>query len=194
MVIEIVVDTIVIVTVAIIGDILGLRGNARAFFYVDATMPIMQKTLPIDTFDQLDTLVTEVLPIITGVSDRTGAFVVALNGDLGSGKTTFTQQLGARLGVSEPMTSPTFVIMKQYAIDTALYQTFVHMDAYRIEDVDELRVLGFAALLQQKETMICIEWAEQVAAALPEDGVLRIDFSLTGSTRTATITYGSPNE
>ncbi|MEM9337069.1 MAG: tRNA (adenosine(37)-N6)-threonylcarbamoyltransferase complex ATPase subunit type 1 TsaE, partial [Patescibacteria group bacterium] len=90
-----------------------------------------------------------------------------LHGDLGAGKTTFTQQLAAVLGVSETVTSPTFVVMKHYNTEHEQISQLTHIDAYRIEDVDEMRVLRFPELLSEKGTIMCIEWAERIEPLLP---------------------------
>jgi tRNA threonylcarbamoyladenosine biosynthesis protein TsaE len=95
------------------------------------------------------------------------AVVIALSGDLGAGKTTFIQQLAEILGVSESVTSPTFVIMKSYATTDATFENLVHMDAYRIEDDSELTPLNFSEVLAQPKTLLCIEWAERISAFLP---------------------------
>ena len=96
-----------------------------------------------------------------------GATVVALHGDLGAGKTTLVQAIGAHLGVIEHITSPTFTIMKQYETTDSHFETLVHMDAYRIDDLLELGPLRFDALLAEPKTLLCIEWAEKIKAALP---------------------------
>jgi tRNA threonylcarbamoyladenosine biosynthesis protein TsaE len=98
-------------------------------------------------------------------SDR--AVVIALHGDLGAGKTTFVQTLARSLGIAETVTSPTFVIMKEYETTHATFAKLIHIDAYRIEDIDEMRPLGFFARLGELQTVICVEWAERIAELLP---------------------------
>jgi tRNA threonylcarbamoyladenosine biosynthesis protein TsaE len=95
------------------------------------------------------------------------AIVVALSGDLGAGKTTFVQQIAQILGVTETVTSPTFVIMKSYETSDSTFERLVHMDAYRIEDDSELAPLNFSAVLAQPKTLLCIEWAERISTFLP---------------------------
>ena len=116
------------------------------------------------------------------------ATVVALHGDLGAGKTTLVQHLAACLGVKEGVTSPTFVVMKRYHLDDDVqtaYDTLVHIDAYRIEEIEEMQPLRFSDMLSEGNTLICIEWAERIAALLPED-TLHITLSLDGENRTLT--------
>jgi tRNA threonylcarbamoyladenosine biosynthesis protein TsaE len=109
----------------------------------------------------------------TIATSDTGATVLALQGDLGAGKTTLTKALAQQLGVAETVVSPTFVIAKYY--DTAngdfdpLFDTLVHMDAYRIESLDELGPLGWDALLQRPKTLVIVEWPEKINGALPDN-------------------------
>ena len=133
---------------------------------------------------------------LLATKDRQKAVVVGLHGDLGAGKTTFMKAFAASLGVTEEVTSPTFVIMKGYEIVESAggakrahpFSHLYHIDAYRIEDVDEMRVLGFEELLQQKDTIICIEWAENIAPLLPLD-TLHITFTIVGEERDVTFAY-----
>lgn len=98
-----------------------------------------------------------------------GAVVVALRGELGAGKTTFTQVLGRTLGVAEPITSPTFIVMKSYEVDHEQFDTLVHLDAYRIEDESELVPLKLSELLNRPRTIVCIEWPERISKIIPEE-------------------------
>lgn len=103
----------------------------------------------------------------------TGATVVGLHGNLGSGKTTFVQAVARALGVMEQVTSPTFVIQKSYPVVTNSYSTgftqLIHIDAYRIDDPKELEILGFPALCSDPHRLILIEWPERIASLLPAD-------------------------
>ncbi len=96
------------------------------------------------------------------------AVVVALHGELGAGKTTFTQAVGKRLGIGENMHSPTFVIMKIYGIDFQGFKNFIHIDVYRIEKESELIHLGWNDMLREPENLIFIEWPENVPGLIPE--------------------------
>lgn len=101
-----------------------------------------------------------------------GADVLALSGDLGAGKTAFTKALARVLRVTETVTSPTFVIMKSYALRGHLrYDTLMHIDAYRIEDEVELTVLGFKKWIETPRTLIVIEWPERVPSLIPEQSL-----------------------
>lgn len=125
--------------------------------------------------------------ILQGSTPGEQATVLALSGDLGAGKTTFTQMLAKQLGVEEVITSPTFVIMKAYELVGQPWQELVHIDAYRVESIDEMRVLGFESLLAQKGTIICIEWAERIASLLPPR-TITLSFTQSGDARVITQT------
>ena len=104
------------------------------------------------------------------------AVVAGLFGDLGSGKTTFTQALGKILGVEEVMTSPTFVIEKRYDLDGSVgFKKLIHIDAYRLDSDGEILNLNFQEDLNNPDNLILMEWPERVSGALPKD-ILRINF------------------
>ena len=108
-------------------------------------------------------------------ADSANAIVLTLVGDLGAGKTTFTQWLARELGIEETIISPTFVIAKFY--DTTRtqeqlgFKQLIHIDAYRLEESDEIKVLGFEKMLAQPNTLIVVEWPEHIADILPNDRV-----------------------
>jgi len=87
---------------------------------------------------------------------------VALSGDLGAGKTTLVQAMARELGVADTVTSPTFVIMKQYEISGSRFAKLVHIDAYRIEDESELDVLHARDLFDDSSNLVVVEWPEKV--------------------------------
>lgn len=95
------------------------------------------------------------------------ATVVGLSGDLGSGKTAFTKALAKALEVKEEILSPTFVLAKFYALHGQKWNTLVHIDAYRIENENELTVLRFDELLADPKKLVVIEWPEQVGKRYP---------------------------
>lgn len=95
--------------------------------------------------------------------------VVLLNGDLGAGKTTFTQFVFKELGVKDIVTSPTFAILKTYNGKFPLN----HFDTYRIT-VDEAIEAGFDEILQNRNSVTFIEWSENISPLLP-DKVIKVD-------------------
>ncbi|MFH1193207.1 MAG: tRNA (adenosine(37)-N6)-threonylcarbamoyltransferase complex ATPase subunit type 1 TsaE [Candidatus Jorgensenbacteria bacterium] len=92
------------------------------------------------------------------------ATVVGLTGDLGSGKTTFTQGFARGLGIRHRITSPTFVIFRNYKL-------FIHMDAYRIRKISELAPLGFKKILADPKNIVLVEWAENIKKSLPRNTI-----------------------
>ena len=119
------------------------------------------------TIDHIETIADDVLALC--VPRTSGATVLALTGDLGAGKTTLTQSIGKKLGVTENMISPTFVIMKHYRLKTSDYRLLVHIDAYRLDSSAEMKTLGFDTLIADPENLIVIEWPERIADILPAD-------------------------
>ena len=101
-----------------------------------------------------------------GARLRRGDLVV-LTGDLGAGKTTFTQGLGEGLGVRGPVTSPTFVIARVHPSATEGGVPLVHVDAYRLGSLDELDDLDLDASVEQSVTVV--EWGEGKAEVLTDD-------------------------
>lgn len=122
---------------------------------------------PITTREELAAAVGAVRDALAQNGTPAEAVVVGLSGDLGAGKTTFVQTLAEVLGVGEPVTSPTFTIMKRYATEDHVFPTLVHIDAYRIDSIDEMRVLGFESLMREAGTLVCIEWPERIETLLP---------------------------
>lgn len=103
--------------------------------------------------------------------------VVALEGELGAGKTTFTQAFAEALGVREHLKSPTFVLMKHYHLsDVQGYHALYHLDCYRLNSSTDLIPLGTGDIIRLPGTIILIEWAERVADILPRNHwVIHID-------------------
>ena len=97
--------------------------------------------------------------------------VIALQGDLGAGKTALTKILGEYLGVSEIINSPTFVIMKQYELSHELFDLLVHIDAYRIEDESEIGPLRLSEIIKRPKTIVCIEWPDLIPSIIPDQAV-----------------------
>lgn len=121
----------------------------------------------------LEVLEAEAKGLVARLAPRKGAAtLVTLSGELGAGKTAFTQALARAYGVAESVTSPTFVLEKVYRLpEAAGFTHLVHVDAYRLESADELRVLGWDALMREGGNLVVLEWPEKVAEALPEPAV-----------------------
>ena len=110
------------------------------------------------------------------------AFIIALEGDLGSGKTTFIQGMASGFGIKESVLSPTFLILKQFPVALRNYKNFYHIDAYRLKNPEELLELGFKDLLDNPENIIVIEWADKIKKILPKN-ILRIKFKNLGKNK-----------
>lgn len=95
------------------------------------------------------------------------ATLVGLYGDLGSGKTAFTQMTAKIFGVEE-ITSPTFIIEKIYKTESDIFPTCIHVDAYRLDSGEDLKKLGFEKVLKDRDALIFLEWPERVAEILPD--------------------------
>ncbi len=95
--------------------------------------------------------------------------VVALDGPLGAGKTEFTKGLAAGLDVAEdePVVSPTFVLVREYAGRLRLY----HLDAYRLSGAEELLALGFEEMCSDAAGVVVVEWADRAAGAIPAHAI-----------------------
>ncbi len=121
---------------------------------------------PVDvTLDEYPVFADSLLADLPKVKGQ--ATVVALQGDLGAGKTTTTQAIAACLGVEETVTSPTFVVQKNYATQDQRWSKLVHIDAYRIEDLRELGPLRLSELWYASDTLVVVEWPERIKEALP---------------------------
>ena len=90
--------------------------------------------------------------------------IYTLNGDLGTGKTVFTQGFAAGLGITEPVNSPTFTIVQIYEEGRI---PFYHFDVYRIGDVEEMDEIGYEDYIYG-EGVSLIEWANLIEEILPE--------------------------
>lgn len=95
------------------------------------------------------------------------AVLWGLSGDLGAGKTALVQAIARTLGVTETVTSPTFILEKVYKLEQRPFDYLIHIDAYRLDGPQELAVLGWEELVSNPDTIIVLEWPERVSAALP---------------------------
>lgn len=115
------------------------------------------------------------------------AIVLALQGDLGGGKTTFVQGLAEGLGIKEKILSPTFVILKRFQVSGFKFHDFYHIDCYRIKEPKEILDLGFAEIIANPQNIIAIEWAEIIKKILPKDA-LWLNFEFKSSNKRKIMT------
>ena len=105
-------------------------------------------------------------------NDLKGGEVLALEGELGAGKTTFIKGLAEGLKVVDTITSPTFVLLKEYKgkiNDKKI--SFVHVDAYRVDDIEDIKSVGIEDYLGREDVILAIEWAEKIKDILPESTI-----------------------
>jgi len=132
----------------------------------------------------LEALQAEAASFALGLSSKdAGATLVTLSGELGAGKTSFTQGVARALGVAGAVTSPTFVLMKIYPLENSSFARLVHIDAYRLQGGKDLAPLGLDAIFADTSALVLLEWPEQVADGLPEaDHALSLSVSGEGRT------------
>ncbi len=102
--------------------------------------------------------------------------MIALEGELGTGKTTFTKAFLKTLGVRESVTSPTFILFRPYVLPSThlratSYALAYHLDCYRLEDPKELLKLGLKEMIANPKHIVIIEWAERVKKFLPKSAI-----------------------
>ena len=124
------------------------------------------------------------------------ATVIALSGELGVGKTTFTKVFLKALGVRESVTSPTFILFRPYPLppinqltnQPTNFDLAYHIDCYRLENPKELLKLGLKEMLQNPRHLVVIEWAERVKKFLPKKAIwLKLEHGARKNTRKVAI-------
>ena len=130
------------------------------------------KTISLRTLNDTATLAGKIAATLKGGE------TIALVGELGAGKTTFTQLLAESLDVQQIVKSPSFTILQTYNASLKGRRiTLCHVDAYRLHDIDELEALGFYDYTTDPNTVTVIEWADRIKKALPRDSTW-IEFKL----------------
>lgn len=97
---------------------------------------------------------------------NSGFFILAFEGDLGAGKTTFIQGLAKGLGIKEKILSPSFILMRGFKISKKLGY-FYHLDCYRLDSHKDLRLFGLKDIFRGGN-IVAIEWADKVKRILPK--------------------------
>ena len=124
---------------------------------------------------KIASLLAEKIKIKKTANTTRGALVVAMEGELGAGKTVFTQGFAKALKIKAKIKSPTFVLMKHYPIpDSGLrikktISNFYHLDCYRLKNYKDLLPLGIKEILKEPANIILVEWAERVKPILPRN-------------------------
>ena len=129
----------------------------------------MEQEMKLDNIDEIAISVINESKKLSNEKAR----IIALDGDLGAGKTTLTKAICKILGIKKDIISPTFVIMKYYNLGKSKGESLspsikrlIHIDAYRLNNADELLKLGFDEISKNKENLIIIEWGERVRQCL----------------------------
>ena len=102
--------------------------------------------------------------------------IIALEGELGTGKTTFIKGFSKELGVREKILSPTFVLIHKHKLTNNRFQNLYHIDAYRLKSEKDLLKLGVKEIFANPENIVIIEWADRVRKIIPKTAVwIRFD-------------------
>lgn len=131
------------------------------------------QTIVTTTTDQTQSLGQQIGACLNDLPTRSDAFVIALHGELGAGKTTLTQGIAAGLGVTQPVTSPTYMLINEYPLQAD--RTFIHVDSYRLADApggsarNAALGIGLDEFLDDDRAILIIEWASYLADLLPAD-------------------------
>lgn len=107
--------------------------------------------------------------ILLKMPKRKKAIVLALEGDLGGGKTTFLQGLAQGLGVREKILSPTFIILRRFKIPGQKSKNFYHIDCYRIKGPKDILDLNFREIIADPRNVVAIEWADKIKNIVPQN-------------------------
>jgi tRNA threonylcarbamoyladenosine biosynthesis protein TsaE len=99
------------------------------------------------------------------------AIVFALEGELGAGKTAFSQGFAHALGIKRKIKSPTFALMKSYALEVGEFKQLYHIDCYRLKDYKDLILLGAKEIFTQNGNIILIEWADRIKKIIPKNAI-----------------------
>ncbi len=99
-----------------------------------------------------------------------GGEILCLEGDLGAGKTIFTKGVAKGLGYNKNVNSPTFVVMKVYNIENNKkgIENLVHIDAYRLQNSEDIETIGGTEYFAKKNTITIIEWPKNIIDAIPK--------------------------
>jgi tRNA threonylcarbamoyladenosine biosynthesis protein TsaE len=154
-----------------VGTVTILKGSKRSLFASAFFLLIISDTIKVMISKSLKETLIYAETVLKSLTPKKEATILALRGDLGSGKTAFTKAVAKILGVKEHITSPTFVIMKRYALRDLRYAFLIHIDAYRLETAEELLHLGWEEIVKDPKNLICIEWPERVRGVIPKDAV-----------------------
>jgi tRNA threonylcarbamoyladenosine biosynthesis protein TsaE len=110
--------------------------------------------------------VKETAKLASDIAAKTKSGVIALEGELGAGKTTFVQAFAKALGIKAKVKSPTFNILKKYKIPSGGH--LYHIDCYRLKDHREAIPIGLKDIFKEDDALVLIEWPERIKKILPK--------------------------
>lgn len=105
------------------------------------------------------------------ISDVHVGAVIALEGELGAGKTVFVKGIAKALGIEAVIQSPTFVLMKVYEVQYHAMRRLVHVDCYRLGGSLDLRAVGLEDYVHDPESLVVIEWADKAHDLVPQNAI-----------------------
>ena len=121
-------------------------------------------------------------------SPAANALVVALTGELGSGKTTFTKTLLRTLGVKKRVASPTFIFSRRYRSRLKYHKDIWHFDVYRLNSPKGVKEIGLREAISHDENLVLVEWADKVKGILPR-GTIWVEFKHGAKSNERHITF-----
>ena len=129
------------------------------------------------SFTETQSLGEDLAKEILAMAPQKNAMVLALQGDLGAGKTTFLQGFAKGLGIKENVLSPTFIVMKKFQVTNSKsqinskFKIFYHFDLYRLESEKDLEFLNLKEIICDPKNIVAIEWPEKLGNLLPKDAI-----------------------
>ena len=114
-----------------------------------------------------------VLPPVSGQ-----ALILNMEGDLGGGKTTLVRGIAQGLQITDPITSPTFILSRRYPINHSFFKNFYHFDLYRLNfnNRQSLHQIGFNEIISLPENFVVIEWSERLGKFRPPGLIINLEF------------------
>ena len=144
--------------------------------------------IAIRTLEETRIFAEQIVLALRGVpwcSDR--AVVLGLSGPLGAGKTSLVRCVAEVLGVTDVVTSSSFVLRSDYTTTDTVFKHLTHIDAYRFERADEVDTIGWDVVLAAPNTLVAVEWADKVADRTPAD-MFSVVITVRGDERVFTTT------
>ncbi len=121
----------------------------------------MKPTIYTTKLNDLTLVAKTIVDDLNAIHKNTAA-VIFLNGELGAGKTSFSQEVARYLGVEDKVISPTFILKKEYKTTHPRFKKLIHIDAYRFNDPREAKVLRLDDDLEDSSNLMIIEWPEKL--------------------------------